>query len=194
MTYLVVSSLADLPATVEKHGALDVLTLINVATPVERPASITADRHLFIGVSDIVEPMEGMVHPDASHLDQLLEFGRRWDREKPLAIHCFAGISRSTAAAYILACAINPDLDEQALAEELRRRAPTATPNSLLVSLADEKLGRDGRMVEAIRSIGRGEDAFAGTPFILPLTLDEAEKREMPEVKPVAANGNVTPG
>ena len=182
MTYLVVSSLAELPTTVEKHGALDVLTLINADTPVERPTSILADRHLFIGVSDIVEPVEGMVLPDTSHLDQLLEFGRRWDRKTPLAIHCFAGISRSTAAAYILAVAINPDLDEKALADELRRRAPTATPNALLVALADEKLGRNGRMVEAIRSIGRGEEAFSGTPFILPLTLDGKEKATMPEV------------
>ncbi|WP_152045423.1 tyrosine phosphatase family protein [Aureimonas psammosilenae] len=184
MTYLVVSSLADLAATVEKHGARDVLTIINVGTPVERPASIAEDRHLYIGVNDIVEATEGMILPGAEHLDRLLEFGRRWDRETPLAIHCFAGISRSTASAYILAIAINPDLDERELAKELRRRAPTATPNARLIALADEKLGRGGRMVEAIRSIGRGAEAFAGTPFVLPLTLDEAEKARMPEVKP----------
>jgi predicted protein tyrosine phosphatase len=37
--------------------------------------------------------------------------------------------------------------------------------------MADEKLGRGGRMVAAITRIGRGADAFSGTPFILPLTL-----------------------
>jgi len=171
MTYLVVSSLADLPATVAEHGALDVLTLINADTVVERPATVTAERHLFLGMNDIAAPAEGLTAPGESHLDQLLEFGRRWDRQQPLAIHCWAGISRSTAAAFILACAINEDLDEDALAQELRRRAPTATPNALLVSLADAKLGRNGRMVEAIRRIGRGADAFAGTPFVLPLEL-----------------------
>ncbi|GGE18770.1 protein-tyrosine-phosphatase [Aureimonas endophytica] len=185
MTYLVVSSLADLPATVDTHGARDVVTLINVGTPVTRPDPIAEDRHLFIGVSDIVEPMDGMILPDTSHLDRLLDFGRRWDRQAPLAIHCFAGISRSTAAAYILALAINPDLDEQALAEELRRRAPTATPNARLVALADEKLGRSGRMIAAIRSIGRGADAFAGTPFILPLVLEAEALADMPVVQPV---------
>lgn len=189
MTYLVVSSLADLPATVEKHGALDVLTLINVGTPVDRPAVVTEARHLFIGVNDIVEPTEGMIHPDASHLDQLLEFGRQWDRQTPLAIHCFAGISRSTAAAYILACAINPDLDEQRLAEELRRRAPTATPNALLVRLADEKLDRGGRMVRAVEGIGRGEEAFAGTPFVLPLTLDEPVPSDAREAEARVSRG-----
>lgn len=171
MTYLVVSSLADLPATVASHGALDVVTLINGDTVVELPATIDPGRHLFLGMNDIVAPIEGMVLPGADHLDQLLAFGERWDRQTPLAVHCFAGISRSTAAAYILALAINPELDEVALAEELRRRSPSATPNARLVALADEKLGRNGRMVAAIESIGRGADAFSGTPFVLPLAL-----------------------
>ena len=34
-------------------------------------------------------------------------------------------------------------------------------------SLADEVLGRNGRMVKAIEGIGRGADAFEGTPFVL---------------------------
>lgn len=173
MTYLVVSSLAELPATVAGHGALDVVTLINAETVVERPSSVGADRHLFLGMNDISAPVEGMTPPGEDHIEQLLEFGRRWDRKQPLAIHCWAGISRSTAAAFILAVAINPELDEAALARELRRRAPSATPNPLLISIADAKLGRGGRMVEAIEAIGRGVEAPAGTPFVLPLTLDE---------------------
>ncbi|MBP0617286.1 tyrosine phosphatase family protein [Jiella mangrovi] len=171
MSYLVVSSLADMPKTVAEHGALDLVTLINAETVVQRPQMVEAERHLFLGFNDIAEPMDGFTAPSTDHLDQLLDFGKGWSREQPLAIHCWAGISRSTAAAYILALAINPDLDEAALAKELRHRAPSATPNPRLVALADERLGRGGRMVEAIRSIGRGADAFSGTPFVLPLTL-----------------------
>jgi predicted protein tyrosine phosphatase len=37
------------------------------------------------------------------------------------------------------------------------------------VSLADRLLGRDGRMVAAIDSIGRGEIAYEGVPFRLDL-------------------------
>ncbi|MBC8130208.1 MAG: tyrosine protein phosphatase [Rhizobiaceae bacterium] len=171
MTYLVISSLADLHATVAAHGAGQVVTLINADTAVERPATIAEERHLFLGMNDIVAPLDGMILPAADHLDQLLAFGLAWDRTTPLAVHCWAGISRSTAAAYILALAINADLDEMELAEELRRRAPSATPNARLVALADEKLGRGGRMVSAIAGIGRGENAFSGTPFVLPLAL-----------------------
>jgi predicted protein tyrosine phosphatase len=37
------------------------------------------------------------------------------------------------------------------------------------VAIADDILGRNGRMVTAIAGIGRGEDAFEGTPFSLAL-------------------------
>ena len=98
MSYLVVSSLRDLPATVAEHGALDLVTLINADTDVPRPAEIAPERHLFLGMNDIATPLDGMILPGEDHLDALLEFGHRWDRRTPLAVHCWAGISRSTAA------------------------------------------------------------------------------------------------
>jgi len=51
----------------------------------------------------------------------------------------------------------------------LRRASPTATPNIRIVSLADRLLGRQGRMVAAIETIGRGLMATEGTPFRLDL-------------------------
>ena len=87
-------------------------------------------------------------------------------------IHCWAGISRSTAGGYIAACALMPHLDEAFLARELRQRSPSATPNGRLVALADGILGREGRMIAAIKAIGRGRDAFEGAPFVLPLDLE----------------------
>jgi predicted protein tyrosine phosphatase len=84
-------------------------------------------------------------------------------------VHCYAGISRSTAAAFVAVCALVPDRDEEEIAYDLRQRSPSATPNRLIVEIADRMLGRDGRMARAIASIGRGEDAFEGTPFVLDL-------------------------
>jgi predicted protein tyrosine phosphatase len=86
-----------------------------------------------------------------------------------MLIHCWAGISRSSAAAYVIACDRNPGF-ERDIADELRRRAPSVTPNRLMVALADNLLDRDGRMTEAISRIGRGADAFEGEPYRLPLS------------------------
>lgn len=171
MPHVVVSSLSRLLETAETHGANRMVTLINRDTPVPRPPSVRADDHLFLGFNDITEEIPGMIPPAQAHVEDLIAFVGDWDREQPLLIHCFAGISRSTAAAYITAMALNPDNDEQALANHLRAQAPSATPNIRLVRFADEILGRDGRMVAAIESIGRGADAFEGTPFVLPLSV-----------------------
>ena len=167
---LYVCSLARLHETTEDTGAKTLVTLISGGTQVERPLSIAADDHLFLAFNDIVEPMEGMVPPALEHVESLIEFGHKWTRAAPMVVHCWAGISRSTAAAYIIGCARNPDRDEVELARALRSASPSATPNSRLVAFADELLGRDGRMVRAIREIGRGESAYEGTPFLLDIT------------------------
>jgi predicted protein tyrosine phosphatase len=94
-----------------------------------------------------------------------------WDRRAPVVVHCFAGISRSTAAAFSGLCAVRPDLDEAEIAWRLRSRSPQATPNLRIVTLADLILGRGGRMVRAVEAIGRGSEAVEGTVFAL--RLDE---------------------
>ena len=169
MPTLHVCPLSRLADTVAATGASHVLTLVNVGTSLERPAAITPPNHTVIGVSDIAAPREGHVLPAEEHVAAILAFVRGWPRDKPLVIHCYAGISRSTAAAYIAACALAPERDEAEVAAALRAASPSATPNPLFVALADRMLGRSGRMVAAIEGIGRGADAFEGTPFTLAL-------------------------
>ncbi len=172
MPRLHVSSLSRLHDTVQRTGARHLVTLINAATPVERPATIDAARHLYIGVSDIAAPLDGHIMPGHAHVEALLAFVRDWDQVHPMVIHCWAGISRSTAAAYITQCALHPDLDEIGLARRLRQASPSATPNPALIAAADDLLKRRGRMINAIHSIGRGVEAFEGTPFHFPAQDD----------------------
>lgn len=166
---LYVCSLARLHETARTCGAKSLVTLINADTAVTRPPSIAARDHLFLGFNDITEPVDGMTLAGEEHVRDLLDFTGRWDRSAPLLVHCWAGISRSTAAAYIIACALHPTADERRIAMRLRQASPSATPNLRLVSLADTILGRDGRMSRSIAEIGRGAEAFEGEPFMLEL-------------------------
>jgi predicted protein tyrosine phosphatase len=172
MPTLHVCSLARLHETVLETRASHMVTLINTGFVVERPASIPADRHLFLNVSDIVEPLDGHIIPGEDHVRTLLSFVRAWDRANPLVFHCWAGVSRSTAAAYIAACTLAPDRDEAEIARALRRASPTATPNARFVALADDLLARRGRMVTAVQAIGRGAECMEGTPFMLKIERD----------------------
>ncbi len=170
MPQIHVCPLSQIAQTVQVTGARSMVTLINAGTPVARPAEIAPERHLFVSVSDIVAAEEGHILPAEAHLAEVLAFVRAWDRQQPLVVHCYAGVSRSTAAAYISACALRDDFDEAALARTLRARSPTATPNAMMVALGDHLLGRGGRMVAAIAAIGRGQDCAEGVPFSLDLS------------------------
>jgi predicted protein tyrosine phosphatase len=164
-----VCSLALLHKTVEDTGARHVVSLIGDEASVERPGAIVEANHLWLRLHDISSPLDGYIMPEEVHIADLISFVRRWDRRAPLVVHCYAGISRSTASAYASVCALNPHRDEESIALALRRASPTATPNIRIVSLADRLLGRDGRMVAAIEMIGRGVLTSEAAPFRLEL-------------------------
>jgi len=164
-----VCSLAALTETVRRTGASHVLTVMANVDQVQRPASVLPANHLKISFDDIIEPIDGYVAPRAEHVEQMLTFVRGWDRNAPLVIHCYAGVSRSTASAFAAACALNPHRDEMEIARKIRAASPIASPNRLIVGLADTALGRDGRMLRALDDIGPATMMVEGKPFLLEL-------------------------
>jgi predicted protein tyrosine phosphatase len=170
MPRLHVCSLSRVSETVRATGARSLVTLLNVEMLVSRPAEIDPERHLYIRIGDITEPLDGHILPAEEHVEQLIAFAQDWDRNDPLVIHCHAGVSRSTAAAFIIACALAPSRPENEIADTIRRASHTATPNRRMVAIADAMLKRDGRMVAAIERIGRGSECYEGVPFVLELT------------------------
>jgi predicted protein tyrosine phosphatase len=143
--------------------------LISLLAPDQDAPVAPADMpRLTLRFHDIAEPREGLVAPSRAMVAELLDFGAAWREPEPLLVHCWMGISRSTAAALVLACAASPARDEGEIALALRAASPTATPNSRIVALADDLLGRQGRLITAAARIGRGADAFQGRPFRLP--------------------------
>ena len=164
-----VCSMTRVVDTVRDSGARSLVTILTAGASLVRPLEIAPERHLRIAVSDIDAPRDGHILAGEADIEKLLAFFDVWDRSAPLVIHCYAGVSRSPAAAFVAACALAPHRCEMELARELRRVSPTATPNRRLVELADRQLGRQGRMSAAIAAIGRGTECFEGAPFALEL-------------------------
>jgi predicted protein tyrosine phosphatase len=163
-----VSSLSALNSVTASLKSYDLLTLLSPDHPETDRRELACARHLRLAFHDIVEPVPGLIAPDRDLMQAVLDFGRASEDQRALLIHCWAGISRSSAAAYAIACDRNPGF-ERDIAIELRWRSPPATPNRLMVRLADDLLQRCGRMVEAIDGIGRGAEAREGEPYALPL-------------------------
>lgn len=173
MSYLVVCRLNQIAESAVRHGAREMISLLAENQAFHRPGVIDANRHLTLGLNDIAEAREGLTAPGEIHVERIIRFAGGWDRRAPLLIHCWLGISRSPAAAAIVALTLEPDQDEMMLAERLRAASPFVTPNARLIDIADTMLDRGGRLRRAMHAIGRGADAYEGGMFAMTLRPDD---------------------
>jgi predicted protein tyrosine phosphatase len=155
---LLVAPARHVPALLAIHEVDLVVSLISPdAEPPER--QLSGPPGLVLRFNDIAEPRGGLVLPSRENMETILGLG---ERGRTILIHCHAGISRSTAAVYALACQQAGPGHEIDLAMSLRALSAAATPNPRMIALADDLLGREGKMISAIRAIGRGEEAYEG--------------------------------
>ncbi len=144
-----ICNLAEMPGHVANLGPSHVISLTSPLELPETPRGIGQGRHLRLGVHDISEPLDGHVLPGPEHVETLIRFIQDWQPQAgALLVHCFAGISRSTAAALIALVAKAPRRERVAV-EHLRASAPHAMPNRRMIQVADEQLGCGGRLIEA---------------------------------------------
>lgn len=153
-----VSSLPKVPHMVTTHRPSRVVSLLGPGTQFPVIAAMGNDQHHKVELNDIRKPIDGLVPPGETHITGLIGFLKTWDPDTPLLSHCWAGISRSSATAFIAACLHNPDANEGTIAQAIADASPTAYPNTLIVSIADSLMARGGRMVRAVESICSDEE------------------------------------
>jgi len=166
---IIVCGLAKAQHQIDLHRAKSVIGILGTETAHPTYRGIEHQRHLRLSFNDINDEAPGMTAAKAEDAERLVQFIRGWDQAAPMVIHCWAGISRSTASAFAAICVLQPRADEMELAKILREASPSATPNRLITQKVDEFLGRNGRMLRAVESMGRGANAYEGEPFILKL-------------------------
>lgn len=168
---IIVCSLSLAPQIARERKPSHVVSLLDPGTPFPLIEGLDESRRLQVPVHDIETHVEGFDACDVARMRNILDFVAQWDRADPMLIHCYAGISRSTATAFITACMHNPSIDEEEIALALREASPSASPNRRFIALADAELGRGGRMSQAVENIGRGQSWFdvgEAQPFTLP--------------------------
>ena len=102
---------------------------------------------------DIAIPTPGKRSATKDDIRKILSFAKH--APSPVLIHCFAGISRSTAVAYAILCQSHGPGEEDVCMERLLRARPQAAPNAFIVALADEVLERNGAMNAAYEKVMR---------------------------------------
>jgi len=169
MSRLLVCPLSGLGDALENHRPSHLVTLLSPQSMIPTPAGFDPGRHLKLGVDDVGDPAAADHPPGRADIDRLLAFARSWDGQAPLLIHCWAGVSRSMASAFVILCDRLGSGREIEIALAMRRRAPHASPNRLLVRHADDALGREGRMVAALGVMGQPLTVIEGVTTAFPL-------------------------
>ena len=163
---------------IQRHNPSRVVSLLDPGSEFPDLGPRYVDKHLRLEFHDIHFPLLTCRLPALAHFDELMRFIHVWNPADTLLIHCHAGIGRSPATAYITACFHNPHVDERDIAIQLRRASPLARPNELWIRIADDALGRNGRMIAAITETGRN----------LPcLNVIEGEAFQIPSVFPATS-------
>jgi predicted protein tyrosine phosphatase len=174
---IIVCPLSRAPQIAREHRPSHAVSLLDPGSAFPVLIGFPDERHFRLGVHDINEARNGELACDAAQMRAILDFVGGWDCRAPLLVHCYAGISRSTATAFIAACLHNPGADEREIAFALRDASAAAWPNRRFVALADAELGRSGRMSHAIEEIGDGHnwyDIGENEPFMLPSRFESA--------------------
>lgn len=154
--YLTICGLTELGAF-QNAAVTHVLSILDPNFP--EPADFALygpHKRLTLRFDDIIDPAPGMALPERHHIEALLEFGKGLaaasdDPLNHLLVHCHAGISRSTASMTILLAEARPEVDEDSLFAHIREIRSQAWPNSRMIAMADDLLGRGGRLVAALR-------------------------------------------
>src|SRR5262245_3954734 len=95
-----VCPLSHAPELARQKRVSHVVSLLDPETPFPVIKEV-GQRHLRIEAHDIEEELEGLDALCHARIKRVLEFVGGWDRSQPILIHCYAGISRSTATAFI---------------------------------------------------------------------------------------------
>jgi predicted protein tyrosine phosphatase len=159
-----VTSLYDMPHFVRELEPARLVSIIQPELQPDRPSELTEHAHHRVEVHDITADQPFSVHIQDDHVQALIEFINQWDPvEGALMTHCYAGVSRSTAAALIAAFMKTADALGSAWA--LRAAAPYAQPNRRVIALADHALGCDGELIAAREEMGPATETVAEAPL-----------------------------
>ncbi|MEM6603096.1 MAG: tyrosine protein phosphatase [Pseudomonadota bacterium] len=161
-----VSSLQAAPILVADHAPASIVSFIDPKQKPPRFRGYKEHNHLILQLNDVSESKTGLTPPGREHMMMLIDFLLRHDWQHNILIHCLMGVSRSTAAAYIM-LNLHYEGRELEIAQYLRAKIPHAHPNTKLIEHADAILGREGRMIKAIASLPKGSMDQVGLPMKL---------------------------
>jgi predicted protein tyrosine phosphatase len=155
---IIVCSLKDLETVCKSVNPSHLISVIDPGFAPKTPKGVR--NHLKLGFDDIVEisPDNKLFRlntdkvpqllPNEGHIDSIVKFSNSWNRDDPIVVHCWCGVSRSMATATYLMCKEDSH-DVERNIRYIRSIAPHANPNKILISLIEKNLSLNKKISSA---------------------------------------------
>lgn len=142
-----VSNVGKVPSMIHHHGITHVLTLLRgrEINELVLPKRFDRSNWLHIDMDDVIHA-DAMFAPSMEQVDKLIKWGLAIPEGGKLLVHCYAGVSRSTAAALSIKVAREGVDRIPECVSWLVEHRPIACPNPLITKHADALLEADGRL------------------------------------------------
>lgn len=156
-TRIVARSFREAAEFLPQAGDIGVVSLGSPGSDPPQGFNPSNENHIRLTFEDIdftipvLRESDAYVCPTRGDVQTILDAGEHLLEKELVYTHCRAGVSRSTATAYMLRCLRDgPGAEANCWQQTLQDR-PIARPNRAMVRLADDILNRNGRMFEQIQ-------------------------------------------
>ena len=135
---------------VKATGAKHVLSLLDPDDRLYLTPRLQEVNRLHLECEDVLDE-KVWAAPTREQVQSFLEWARCIPDEDTLVVHCFAGVSRSTAAAIAILADRLGNVD--AAGQRIKSVRPQPCPNPVIIKFADEILGLDGKLYEECEKV-----------------------------------------
>ena len=153
---IVITSAKDVHSTVTFQGITHVLSLLTIDEKgmIKLPSFFDRANHLFLDMDDVLDAnVYGA--PRLEQVSRILDWASKLPTDAKLLVHCFAGVSRSTAAALAIKVQ-NDGLNKLTDAIDwLVKHRPIACPNPVITKYADDLLGANGELFKHAEAVAK---------------------------------------
>lgn len=162
---ITVTNVDKVPGWIHR-GATHVVTLLHSRerNQLFLPSKFNRENWLFLDMDDVISE-KAEAAPKKEQVERLLEWTNKLPSDAHLVIHCYAGVSRSTAAALAVKVQeLGVDRVSEAINWLLEAR-PQACPNPVITKFADELLNAKGELHAAAEEVANNKllSLYGGT-------------------------------
>ena len=144
-----ISNIGNVRNMIYENDITHVLSVItfDLVNDIKFPNYFNRNNWLCLEMDDKID-INAHLAPSKSQISKILEWGRSLPEDSHVLVHCYAGISRSTACALALKVqSIGIDKIDKAI-QWLIKTQPKACPNPVISHFADELLSANGLLFQ----------------------------------------------